>query len=156
VSEAFSCNVGMSYVALPLLLGFPLSTRPYPQLLFSPFPRLTDLLPGERFELVARGLGLCLQCCPHLSDLNFFLYTFRPRTFYAQCQWTWQGFLLVFILLFSYIILFISCIHMFIVIIFTCCFIKVYFIWRAPLHPSRSQFDCTDLCGSRAFSCFRV
>jgi hypothetical protein len=24
------------------------------------------------------------------------------------------------------------------------------------LHPSFSQFDRTDLCGSRAFSCFRV
>jgi hypothetical protein len=140
----------------PSLLGFPLFTLPYPPLLFSPVPRLTGLLPRERFELVARGLGLCLRWGPHLSNLNLFLYTFRPRTFYAQRQWTWQGFLLVLILLFSYIILFISCIHMFIVIIFTCCFILVYFIWRALLHPSLSQFDRTDLCGSRAFSCFRV
>jgi hypothetical protein len=101
------CNVGRSYVALPLLLGFPLSTLPYPLLLFSPFPRLTGLLSQEPFELVPRGLDLCLRYYPHVSDLNWFLYTFRPRTFYAQRQWTWQGFLLVFVLLFSYIILFI-------------------------------------------------
>jgi hypothetical protein len=139
----------------PSFLAFPFPPYHNPHSCF-PLPSSTGLLPLERFELVAHGLGLCLRCCPHLSDLNLFLFTFRPKIFYAQRQWTWQGSLLLFILLFSYIILFISCIHMFIVIIFTCCFILGFFIWRAPLHPSLSQFDRTDLCGSRAFSCFRM
>jgi hypothetical protein len=123
-STYFIYNVGMSYVALPLLLGFPLSNIPYPPVLFSPFPRLTGLLPRERFELVARGLGLCLRCCPHVSDLNLFLYTFRPRTFYALRQWTWQGFLLVFVLLFLYIILFI-----FVLICLFLLYLRVALFW---------------------------
>jgi hypothetical protein len=129
------CNVGISYVA------FPLSTLSYPPLLFSPFPRLTGLCLESFCELTARGLGLYLRCSPHLSALNLLLYTFGPRIFYAQHQWTRQGFLLVFILLLYFIILSNACILIFIVIIFTCCFILVHIILRAPLHPSLSQFD---------------
>jgi hypothetical protein len=113
------CNVGRSYVALPLLLGFPLSTLPHPPLLFSPLPSSSRSSASRAFRAGCswtRPLSAVLSTC---FDLNGFLYTFRPRTFYAQRQWTWQGFLLVFVLLFSYIILFLLYSYVY------CCYIYV-------------------------------
>jgi hypothetical protein len=51
----------MAYVAFPLLLGFPLSPLTYHPLLFSPFPRLTGLLPLE--QSCTRFLHACNALC---------------------------------------------------------------------------------------------
>jgi hypothetical protein len=70
------CNVGMAFVAHPLLLGLPLSPPPCPPLLFS-LPLSNRSWPRERPRLLAKGLGFYLRTCPHLSALNwFFMYSF--------------------------------------------------------------------------------
>jgi hypothetical protein len=132
------CNVGMAFVAPPLLLGLPLSPPPCPPLLF-PLPSSNRSWPRERPTLLAKGLGFYLRTCPHLSALNWFWCTLSARTFYVLRKWTRKGFTYVFSLLISYIMCS-FCILIFFLLLYlrvTCVWIY-YFIWRACLAPKPS------------------
>jgi hypothetical protein len=96
---------------------------------------------------------VCLYCDPHLSALNLALWTFWPRILYVvpQRQWTWQGFQLVFILLFLCTIFIIFCIFITTVITFTC-YLYWFFYFCAPLHPALPNQTHTDLWSSSASS----
>jgi hypothetical protein len=109
--------------------------------LFSPFPS-NQSLGRERLRLSCQGLGLYLQCEPHLLALNLVFWTFWSRIFcvVTQHQWTWQGFQLVFILLFLGIIFIIVCIFIIIVVTFMC-YLYWFLLFLCPLAACITQSD---------------